>query len=216
MMKQIRTLFPFHFISSPESRYEKWNLNNWSNPFKHMSSRERLQNILDDCVIKGNPKGAYISTLRMMIEQMDPDDKNEVEEVSKAYDNISSVSFGMYDPNNINGNESTPIEARKSMYSIVFKKDFMYEILPKSIIKSQSNSDIFGDKAYLEDINYGFWWEKEHRHKGNLSFEESDIAFLTKSEWNEGVSKTIPTINLENFISKDKTTLELMNKLYYS
>lgn len=151
----------YHFISSPESYYEKHNSNRIPKYFRKLSPKKRLEKILKEKRIIGNPKGYFVNK-------------------TNDYEDIRSVAFSFAEYERI----PDLIKRRDSSYAIVFNHNFLFNKGIKKVEYLNNNPDekklAIRTPHLIETWSpkYDMRWENEHRIFRDLDFTINDIAFI--------------------------------------
>ncbi len=163
------TLF-YHFVSSPECRYEKKHgAGRIPTSTAAMNSKDRFKNILRSQTIIGNPKGFFVN-------------KSFPATKPSELEDIKSVSFALAAHSNVRKH----FDARGSRYGIVFNHEFLEKNGIRPVVYLNENSEdelkriLFAAPHLLEVANqtYDMRWENEWRIRKQLSFQNEDVAFL--------------------------------------
>lgn len=158
----------YNIISSPDCRYEKNFSEGRLQPhYKNMSAEDRFKNIFAESIMHANPKSFFINKLNVQ-----PTDCED----------IKSVSFTHCDYRELQRH----FDARNSEYGICFFHDFLQNNGIRPVVYLHRNhpdliKQIVFNSPHLVEVStkkYDMSWENEWRIKNNLSFVQSDIAFV--------------------------------------
>ena len=160
----------YHFVSSPNCRYEVgYGKNRVPEAVAKLSAVERFRSILKQRSITGNPKGYFVNKHR--------DGK------PCSFDSIKSVSFALAEIADMRKH----FVARGSEFAICFHHDFLQSngLLPVVYLndndQAQRRDLVFNAPHLVEAYSPGMYdmrWENEWRIQNRLVFTDDDIAFV--------------------------------------